>query len=781
MSNEQNELIKEFIVECLDQLDAVDNDLIKLENDPNNKDMLSKIFRAFHNMKGSSGFLGFKKLESLTHVGESLLSKMREGLIQVNSEIVLSLIAMSDAVRQIFKEIEATGQDGNNDYVNLKNRLQACMSNTKSNEKPKTSVVEKPKDALDLEIEKAIAESKSKNQNQSITNTNSSNSDKSATSNGEHHEEHEQKRSSDTGRIGEDGKSVADSSIRVDLTILDSLMNLVGELVLTRNQMLQLSDTNTNPLMTKSLQVLNRITSDLQTEVMKTRMQPINTIFSKFPRIVRQLSESLNKKINLEIEGKETELDRTLIDSLRDPLTHMVRNSVDHGVELPEKRIAKGKNETGTITLKAYHKGGQVHIDIIDDGAGIDPQKIKAKAIEKGLLTSEQAETKSEKDLLNMIFLPGFSTATVITNISGRGVGMDVVRTNIEKIGGTVEISSEVGKGSLFNLKVPLTLAIIPALIIGVGETSLAIPQVSIRELYLLEKDNKNAIEMIHGFPVFHLRKESIPLLYLRQELGLPAKDNSKDEPINIIILQIEDQSIGLVVDEIYDSQEIVVKPLPAQLEGLVVYSGATILGDGRISMIIDVLGLSLRANAISKSQKNIQSNKNVSSEAKDLTRLLVCRSIDDGRIGVAFDKIARLESIDKSHFEKVGGREILQYRDSTLMVYRVLNYLPERRKQKREIENNLEIAEFLEFMEQDTVHVIICNIHGVEVGFVIGKILDSIEADLRALGMPTRNGVVGTILSNKRVIEYIDFEKMLREMDPDFYKTIQMRKVGNG
>ncbi|MCA9786569.1 MAG: chemotaxis protein CheA, partial [Candidatus Cloacimonetes bacterium] len=377
--------------------------------------------------------------------------------------------------------------------------------------------------------------------------------------------------------------AISDSSIRVDVALLDNLMNLVGELVLSRNQIMQLMGEVENTGLYLTGQRLNHITSELQESVMKTRMQPIGNIWNKFPRVVRDLAHSCGKHIRLEMDGKETELDKTLIEAIKDPMTHLVRNSVDHGIETPEQRLAARKPAEGVLTLRSHHEGGMVIIEVSDDGAGLDAERIRAKAVERGVVTPEQAARMSEKELHGLIFMPGFSTAKTVTNVSGRGVGMDVVKTNIEKIGGSVDLDSTAGKGSTVRIKIPLTLAIIPALIITCSNERFAVPQVSLLELVRLEGENaRKSIEMISGAPVYRLRGKLLPLVYLHDELKLPSTRNPESDPLNIVVLQADSQQFGLVVDQINDSEEIVVKPLGRQLKTISQFAGATIMGDGR-------------------------------------------------------------------------------------------------------------------------------------------------------------------------------------------------------
>ncbi len=555
---DMDDIVKDFLVESNENLDQLDRDLVTLEKDPTAREVLASIFRTIHTIKGTSGFLGFSQLGAVTHVGENLLSSLRDGRLLLNAEITSALLALVDAVRQMLVSIENTGQEGDGDYTSLIDLLTGLQSGEKKKSSPAiaapqpspvvpaspsavalaplaeplppiASVIETKNDPVDLPVADLPL-------GEILIQAGRINSEQV-------HEALNLQHGGDVRRLGEilvekgaakpaavqealqvqaeaRASALSDSNIRVDVGLLDKLMNLVGELVLARNQILQFSTSQQDTTFLNTTQRLNLITTELQEGVMKTRMQPIGNIWSKFPRVVRDLATACGKQIRLEMEGKETELDKTLIEAIKDPLTHVVRNAVDHGVETPEKRTAAGKPVEGCLSLRAFHEGGQVNIEISDDGAGIDIERVKQKALAKSLITPDQASRMSDRELLNLIFLPGLSTAERVTNVSGRGVGMDVVKTNIEKIGGTVDIQSRLGKGTTLKIKIPLTLAIIPALIVTSGGDRYAIPQVSLLELVHLEGEQaRKGIEMIHGAPVYRLRGKLLPLAYLNQQL----------------------------------------------------------------------------------------------------------------------------------------------------------------------------------------------------------------------------------------------------------------------
>src|SRR6202158_104840 len=634
-----DDLIKEFLVESIENLDRLDSELVKLESDPSSEDLLSSIFRTIHTIKCSRGFLGFGKLEKVAHAGESLLSLLRDGKIPLTADLTSGLLSMVDAIRTILSEIQASGQDGKEDYPELIEKLNRLQH---PGQKPDTKVAREPKSADSSKKRQTAARkeeevapkpsqpppSQAKVEENVKTPQESEDSPAVTATNDNKHRPVsgkiggllverglvnpevlaralKEQAEGDSRRIGEilvsigsvtredvqtairaqdesRTKSSVAETIRVDVHLLDRLMNLVGELVLTRNQITQFSGRQTDPILTSSTQQLNLLTSELQGEVMKTRMQPISNVFDKFPRVVRDVAKGCGKQVLIEMEGKETELDKSLLEAIKDPLTHIVRNSVDHGIELPDKRVANGKRPEGYLKLRACHEGGQVVIEITDDGAGIDTVRVKNKAIERGLITPQQATQMGDREILNLIFLPGFSTAEKVTNLSGRGVGMDVVKTNIDKVNGTVDLQSTMGKGTAIKIKIPLTLAIVRAVIVQASGKRFAIPQVSIQELVRLDGDRvRRDIELVHGAPVYRMRGKLLPVIYLSQELGLTKdarSDCEKYEAINIVVLQADDHIFGLVVDEINDSEEIVVKPLGKQLKGIKVFAGATII-----------------------------------------------------------------------------------------------------------------------------------------------------------------------------------------------------------
>ena len=686
-------IIKEFLIESYENLDQLDRDLVALEKEPTDRETLASVFRTIHTIKEICGFLGFSKLESVAHTGENLLSLLRDGQLLLNPDITTALLSMVDGVREILGCIENEQAEGDTDYsalIETLERLQKAGTDPAAAEKKTegstTAEVEpdpaggheedsEPKKIGDILVEGGqvtpdqVAAASNRQQGGDPRHLGEILVEEGAL---KPHEVVDALKAQ-----GEHKKQVADSSIRVDVELLDKLMNLVGELVLARNQILQFSATQQDTSFAGTSQRLNLITTELQEGVMKTRMQPIGDVWSKFPRVVRDLALACGKKIRIEMEGKETDLDKTISEAIKDPLTHIVRNSADHGIESPEVRIAAGKPAEGRLLLRAFHEGGQVNIEITDDGGGIDPEKIKAKAVEKSLITEEQAQRMGDREAVNLIFLPGFSMAEKVSNVSGRGVGMDVVKTNIEKIGGTVDIISRAGEGTTLKIKIPLTLAIIPALIVTCGGDPYAIPQVSLLELVRLESDQaRNGIESIHGAPVYRLRGNLLPLVYLNRQLKIEQEED-EDDAINIVVLQADDRQFGLVVEGINDTEEIVVKPLGKQLKSISVFAGTTIMGDGKVALILDILGIAQQGQVVSEVRDRAIADKLAGAQDRsDDVQTLLLLGVNGARLAVPLSLVARLEEFNRDDIEQTGDLEVVQYRNQIVPLIRLSKLL---------------------------------------------------------------------------------------------------------
>ena len=742
-----DDIINEFIVESYENLDQLDQDLVGLEQNPGEVSILSSIFRTIHTIKGTCGFIGFSKLESVAHVGENLLSKLRDGALTLDPPITSALLAMVDAIRQMLSCIEKSQNEGDVDYSELIETLTTLQKGESAKIAPaptETSSVGKSEEVAPIAqneppVQILVPESKKEDLPAKPA---------------EPSEGVERK---------QEGRSMADTNIRVDVKLLDQLMNLVGELVLARNQILQFSSKDQDAGFLATTQHLNLVTTELQEGVMKTRMQPIGNVWSKFPRVVRDLATSCGKKIRLEMEGKETELDKTLIEAIKDPLTHIIRNSADHGIESPEDRKAAGKPEEGLLRLRAFHKGGQVNIEIIDDGNGINPEKIKQKALEKHLITPDQASRMSDHDLVNLVFAAGFSTAEKVTNVSGRGVGMDVVKTNIEKIGGTVDIQSTYGEGTTLKIKIPLTLAIIPALTVMTGGDRYAIPQVNLLELVLLEGDQiKKNVEFIQGAPVYRLRGHLLPLIYLSEELKVKKKDDN--DKVNIVVLQADERQFGLVVEGVRDTEEIVVKPLSQQLKGIPAFSGATIMGDGKVALILDVMGLAQSARVVTQTRQRarLESSEKGDGKETDKQTLLLFGIGEKGRMAIPLSMVARLEEFKQADIEKSGDQDVVQYRGEIMpLIYlsKIFNG-----------DGN--------YAEKETLQAVVYTKNGRSVALVADKILDIVEESITIKRASNRKGTLGTMVVQNLVTDLLDAEGIVREHDPTFFDNQSLATV---
>ncbi|HTZ82804.1 MAG TPA: chemotaxis protein CheW [Candidatus Acidoferrales bacterium] len=779
-----DEIVKDFLIESGENLDRLDQELVKLESEPSSKELLAGIFRTIHTIKGSCGFLGFKRLEKVAHAGESLLSRLRDGELTLNAEITSGLLAMVDAVRSMLGKIRETEQDGEDEYGELIARLGELQGKEESAK------------AGGAEQSAAAA----RKEGATSTGKTAGGDGPDPTKIGGVLIERGHVRPEDLAsaleaqelgrrKIGEilvaqgaarpedvlaaqqavqsRNPEAAAETIRVGVNLLDRLMNLVGELVLARNQLLQFSNSTQDAGFQAVSQRMNLIATELQEEVMKTRMQPIGNVWNKFPRTVRDLALGCGKDVRLEMEGQDTELDRTIIEAIKDPLTHLVRNCVDHGIEAPETRKQVGKPVTGVLKLRAFHEGGQVNIEITDDGAGLNVARIREKAIERGVISAQQAGRMSDRDIFNLIFLPGFSTAEKVTNVSGRGVGMDVVKTNVEKIGGTVDVQSTAGRGTTVKIKIPLTLAIIPALMVTSGGERFAIPQVSLLELVRLEAgDSGKGIEMVQGAPVHRLRGRLLPLVHLDRELQLHIGGNKKkaEGPTNIVVVQADGREFGLVVDEITDTEEIVVKPMGKQLKGISAYSGATIMGDGRVALILDILGLAQRAQVISEAREAALAEKDEAGKKEEAgTRrqaLLLVQCGEQGRMAIPLALVSRLEEFPATAIEMAGAQEVTQYRGNIMPLIRLSRVFASSGKEST-------VAS-----QDGRLQVVVYSEAGRSVGLVVDRIVDIVDETLTVQNPAERKGVLGSSVIQRRVTDLLDVPGVVREVIPGFAES---------
>jgi two-component system chemotaxis sensor kinase CheA len=656
-----DELTREFLIESQEGLDRMERCLTELEERPQDAGLLGDIFRSVHTIKGTTGFLGFKRLEKLAHSGENLLGLLRDGKMVATPPVITCLLQLLDGLRAILKSIDTEGNEGTGDDSAQIEQIKACMQG--GAEAPAAvpaaaaaapaEAAAPPPAAAPVAAAPPAAEKPTAPAAPVVAKP----------------EAPAVPAASAPARPAT--ASAAESSLRVDVTLLNRMMNLVGELVLTRNQVLQA--TANDPNMTMLSRRLDMVTADLRENVMKARMQPVSNIFSKMPRIVRDLCQTLGRKVRIQVEGQDTELDKSLLEAIKDPLTHAVRNSLDHGIEMPDVREAAGKDPEGTLKLRASHEGSHVVIEISDDGAGISTEKVRKKAVERGLITADRAAQLSDREVHMLIFLPGFSTAAAITNVSGRGVGMDVVKTNVEQIGGKVEVDSREGKGMTLRLRIPLTLAIIPALIVRTLEQSFALPQGALSELVHIPPEQATAaIEWIEGAPLYRLRGKLLPLVYLDRLLTPDGPHKAATERDNFIaVLDADGRRFGLVVDGLADPEEIVVKPLSSALKGIGLYSGATVLGNADLALILDPGAIALKAGVNMSNREEEATRASEQVDTVDLNTGMEYLLVEAAgrRAAVPLADVLRIEQLPLKRVEYIGYRPVINFEGQLLPV----------------------------------------------------------------------------------------------------------------
>jgi two-component system chemotaxis sensor kinase CheA len=766
------EIVGEFLMESHENLDQIDRDLVDLEQDAGSRDLISRIFRAIHTIKGTSGFLAFTRLETLAHAGESLLSRLRDGVQPVTPETITTLLATIDGVRALLAAIEQTGSEGDVQVdaiitsVHAQMQAPSAVAETAvaAEAEPAAEATPAPLSDTPLRPAPERVEGERRPLGELLV-------EFGAAQPADVGFALQQQLEGDKRKLGtillEEGKaqpaavnealqaqapkrSVADSAIRVDVDLLDSLMNMVGELVLARNQLVRGVMETGDSALVRSAQRLGMITSELQEGIMKTRMQPIDHIWSKLPRVVRDLSTSLGKQVELVMQGRETELDRSLLEAVKDPLTHLVRNAVDHGIEEPERRTAAAKSPEGTLTLRAYHEGGHVAVEVADDGAGLDVERIAQKAVENGIVRADEITAMDRRDIMALVFQPGFSTAATVTNVSGRGVGMDVVKTNIERIGGAVSVDSTPGEGTVWRLTIPLTLAIIQALTVDCGDQRYVVPQVAVLELVFIDGQTTK-IEYASGAPVYRLRGKLLPLVRLDRALGL---DVGADQSVYIMVLQADGRRFGLVVDRVLNTEEVVVKALNSRFKDIGLYAGATILGDGKVGLILDVSSLARRSHLTAESERENVVASRASGTSGTGERLLVT-AVGVRRVAIPLDTVTRLEEFPRDRIEHVGSREVVQYRGQILPLVRLSHLL----------------GAYGEEPEADTVSVVVYSEGGRSVALVVDRIVDIAENSTAVRRDVGEDGLVGTAVIQQRVTELLDVRRAILAADPNFYR----------
>ncbi|MGZ3768338.1 MAG: chemotaxis protein CheW [Bdellovibrio sp.] len=718
--------VQEFICECNEIVERISEGLQALEKQNFTKDTIDGLYRDIHSLKGSAYLFSYNNLGNLSHAMESSLEGVRNGTHAPSKKLIDQLFKSLKIVEVIVEKINLKQPE--DEFAIIVTIISKTLI-AAAKELPVIVAEEQPVTEENLNIPSSEEEAK---QNRSAV-----------------------------------AKEEGASSIRVSISLLDNLMTLMGEMVLVRNQVLQFANRSEDLEFLSMSKRLNAVTSEIQGEMMKTRMQPIGNVLTKFNRIVRDLSHELNKSISLNLFGAETELDKSLLEAIKDPLTHIVRNSCDHGIETAEQRKKSGKPAAGQINIKSYHEGGQVVIEISDDGKGLDKEMILKKAVEKGLASEEKTQKLSEKEIFNLIFAPGFSTAAKVTNVSGRGVGMDVVRTNIERIGGTVDVSSVVGTGTMIKIKIPLTLAIIPALIVTSSGSTFAVPQVKLEELVRVDQSNaENRIEVLHGAPVLRLRGNILPLVDLNAVLNSQARHsfNYENGIINIAVLNAEQSSFGLIIDEVQDTADIVVKPLNNLLKSLRIYSGATILGNGAVALILDVLGMSKMAQiglekvANAASSQETMESLNALSDTQDY---LLIQLNSPTKQGLVLSYVHRLEEFQKKDVEYSGNQRVIRYRNNILPL----------------INANEKLGYGPSNSSNEVIPVVVIHkggqLFGIEVDEIIDTLSTTIEMDTALVKQP---GIFGSLNTRDELVVVIDPFEIISLAFPNLSTTFESR-----
>ncbi|WP_244885279.1 chemotaxis protein CheW [Demequina mangrovi] len=752
-----DEIVREFVVESYENLDQLDSDLVALESEVGSRALLSSVFRTIHTIKGTSGFLGFGALEAVTHVGESLLAELRDGKREMTQRTTDVLLTMVDCVREILRSIEATGAEGDLDTTAVVASIQAVLDGEEAPAAPAPAVT--PAEALAVEPETA-ADPEPAPAPAAVTPVLPAKPAEQAPAPAPVAAVQPAASSEPAPRDLDEApvRSATESSIRVDVEVLDALMRHVGELVLARNAMTSIAADIDDPALVHATQRLALIATELQQGVMKTRMQPIDNVWSKVPRMVRDISASLGRQVRLDMIGKETELDRGVLEAIKDPLTHLIRNAIDHGIESPEQRVAAGKPEQGVLTLRAFHQGGQVVIEIADDGKGIDPQAIAAKAVERGLRTSSEVADLAPQDVFQLLFLPGFSTAEKVTHVSGRGVGMDVVKTKVDAIGGVVDVQSTVGVGTTWRLRIPLTLAIMPALTVECASETYAIPQINLLELLAID-DKQSGVEYVGEAPVFRLRGRLLPLVDLRDVLGREPRESLVGAVI--AVMHADGGRFGLLVDQVRNTEEIVAKPISAAIKGIGLYAGATLLGDGSVTLILDIPAVARRALELQETAADDRTA--VVTDSGETEQMLIVSVGEDRQVAMPMGAVTRLERFPLEILERVSGSLVMQYRERITPV--------------------VDLAQILglgtTFREE--LAVVVCQRGDRTVALVADEVVDIVECATDERSEVSGYGLLGSIIVRGRVTELLDLEATVRDVDARFYDAQDAELVGAG
>ena len=735
-----DDLLRDFLTETAENLDLVESDFVRFETEPRNDKILGNIFRLVHTVKGACGFLGLARLEAVAHAAETLMGRFRSGAIATPEAVTLILSAI-DRIKEIMADIERTGLEPSGDDEVLISELDRQAAAAVPPPPPAELTPEQKTEAtlgrplkpgeISLELVERIFQEASGPEPVALAAP-------AANQNATPEPAKPAAAAAAGEETGKDQPSVANQSIRVGVDTLDRLMTMVSELVLTRNQLTDTVRKTGDETFQLPLQRLTHVTAELQEGVMKARMQPIGAAWRAFPRLVRDLSADLGKKIELVMEGGDAELDRQVLDLIKDPLTHMVRNCADHGLEGSAERVAARKPETGTIRLSAFHQGGYVIVEICDDGRGLNPDKIRKKAVANGLATQAEAERMTDQQVYRFIFAPGFSTADKITNVSGRGVGLDVVRANVELIGGSIDLKSAPGAGTTFIIRIPLTLAIISALTVVAGAAAYAIPQLAVLELVHAGARGEHRIEKVGDARLLRLRDQLLPLVGLKSLLSGDSVEDDFDDNALVVVAQSSDEAFGIVVDEVLHTEEIVVKPMASRLKHIPLFAGTTILGDGSVVLILDPNGLAQSVSETARDARVATTEEHTGKVGENsVVPMLVFRAGSGAPKAAPLALLTRLEMIESSKIEIADGRHVVQYRGSLMPLIRA--------------------SDDLMLSQSGEQPLLVFSDDGRWVGLIVDEILDIVEERIE-IGLGSSSiGTQGTAVIAGKATEILD------------------------
>ena len=768
---QDGELLNEFVLEAKVHIAEMEAGLLRMEEGEEDDDTVNEIFRAAHSIKGTASFFALDTIVELSHIIENLFGEFREHRLQVNSKMIDTLLAATDVLKELIDNPIGSETYEIVDHVNA---IKCFLGSAPCQNKP----VNKRSEALsawDLWDQISVGEQQDE---QALTEEMPTPvpvqlaAEPAALTTAKPKE-----------NIRKNSQVMVDESVRVNVGLLNDLLNLVGEMVLRRNQLLQIAKDTSKEIVQLEMvaQGINELTTNLQKKVMKARMQPIANVFNKFPRIVRDMSHKVGKEVDLVMQGMNFELDRSLIEALVDPITHLVRNALDHGIELPEIREMKNKPLVGSLLLRAYPEGGRMIVDICDDGSGIDLEKVKAKALEKGLINKKESITMREGDIFNFIMAPGFSTAEKITDISGRGVGMDVVKTNIEKLGGKIEIISEAEVGTTFRLILPLTLAIISALIVKANGQSFAVPQENLRELVLIWSDetNANRIEFVHNRPILRLRGRLIPIIKLSDIMDETQSVEERrtledfadtDQVIRILIIKSGSSCYALIVDSVAEMEEILVKPLSVVISSCRLYSGTAVLGDGSIAMILDTESLRNYAGISLIEDKALVPDLRMAKtidEEQQYVLLFKCSGTE--MLGLDLGMVSRVEEVELSRLQKIGSKYYFSFQGQTIRVIKPEHYLPISKRKN----------------ERSKVYIILPKLVSHIIGIVAEEIHDAVRT---TIAMDKEGvcgiGILGSTFIDDTVVTLLNMHELFAKAAPEYYtprQGIQTKSYAGG